>query len=629
MKELKELDETLEWAQSSPIKEFADNIQEVGYFPFFSVGSGGSLTAASFWSLVHESITGFPSKYGTPLDLVALPSVQPYAVGLVSARGGNPDIVRALRIASRGESKGLITLTYAKSSNLIKESQRYRSAKVVSFEPPIKKDGFLATNSLVASLIHIYRAYCTAFGFEPKIVPKLLEEVKWRINPNTSTYSILYAGWSIVAAKDIESKLVEAGIANVHLSDLRNFAHGRHHWLERHGGSTAIIALETPEWEQLFGNTLGLLPPTVEVVHLRASQEGPLGAVELVVDGLRLIGQIASLQGLDPGRPNVPEYGRKLYYLATSRNDKRGQKPSTDLILRRKFGVSAVHWSQDVLETSKECLRTYLERLNTSRFRSVVFDYDETLCPAESRFGILPATMSDALTRIIENGIIVGIASGRGRSLGVSLKESLDCSHWDKVIVGYYSGSHVLKLNAGVPVKKRPAPSHLMEFLDLLQKHPLISQLCRIEIATHQISLTPFRKVSLTLVQELVQELSTKRNSLDISVKRSSHAIDVLGPQVSKMSVVKACLADVKKSGQSGETLCIGDSGTWCGNDFHLLSSPLSLSVAECPKHSLWAWNLSAPGHLGPDATLDYFKAMQFKNGLFSVNVKELVGGIK
>ena len=95
--------------------------------------------------MVHELMTGQPSKYGTPLELLALPSVSPYVVGLMSAGGGNPDIVQSLTHAACDRSPGQFILTFAQASQLSEEAQRHSTAHVISFAPPIPKDGFLAT----------------------------------------------------------------------------------------------------------------------------------------------------------------------------------------------------------------------------------------------------------------------------------------------------------------------------------------------------------------------------------------------------------------------------------------------------------------------------------------------------
>ena len=626
--ELSELTQTYQWATRVDIAELSDSIQRIRTFPLFSIGSGGSLTAAAYWGSMHELETGYPSKYGTLLDLVSLPSVKPYAVGLVSAQGNNPDIVKALEFASRGEAKGLVSVTLSEESKLSAEARRHRMADIVSFEPPIKKDGFLATNSLLSSMVHIYRAYCKLSGKEHSLPSDIPEPDICGEPVGSATYSILFAGWARMAAIDMESKLVEGALADVHCADLRNFAHGRHHWIAKRGTSTVVVALVTPQWKELFDRTLALLPSTVKVIRLQATHEGPLGAIELVHGVMQLIGQISSLQGYDPGRPSVPMFGRKLYHMRAKGITSRGKKPSMDLLLHRKFGNTATYQHQSSLDTIKKGLLNYLDTLRTTRFRGIVFDYDETLCPAENRYGRLPSDISDALTTIVENDVIVGVATGRGRSVGAALRDSLDEKLWEKIIVGYYNGGQVLRLSEGNPRRDGPWSSHLSGFLELIRENTQLTQLCEIEERPSQITLNPRENVSQSIVQQMILELAAERNMKDISVVHSSHAVDVLGPDVSKLSVVRACFDEFADGPEDSHVLRVGDSGSWTGNDFTLLSTSFGLSSADCPVNMDWSWNLAAPGHVGPDATLDYIGAMKFDRGVFSIDVKALVGEV-
>ena len=84
--ELKELTQTYEWALGCSIQELTEAIHDLRGDPFLSIGSGGSLTVAAFWAMVHEEWTGMPARHKTPLDLLALSSTGNYSVGLVSAR---------------------------------------------------------------------------------------------------------------------------------------------------------------------------------------------------------------------------------------------------------------------------------------------------------------------------------------------------------------------------------------------------------------------------------------------------------------------------------------------------------------------------------------------------------------
>lgn len=628
--ELADLAQTYEWAIGCPIQDLAKAVRNLRGHPFYSVGSGGSLTAAAFWAMVQEKWTGMPSKYGTPLDFLTLPTTSNYAVGLVSARGSNPDIVNAFESASLGESEHIVAISYAEGSKLDISRKKYPWTKLVKFRPPIGKDGFLATNSLLSTMVLIYRAYAVDACSELDLPPRLPEPMVSGILPESSstTYSILYAGWAAAAAMDIESKLVEGGLADAHYADLRNFAHGRHHWLARHGETTTVVALVTPEWTGLLNRTLGVLPPSTRIIRLESSNDGPLGAIELVNGGLRLIGQIASQQGFDPGKPRVPEFGRRLYHMNLNSASKRQTKPSIDLLLNRKLGGPMAQWPARTIATSTVALTKYLHTLRTTKFQGIVFDYDETLCPSENRFGSLPADIADALTSIVGHGVILGIASGRGRSVGHAMRESLDQCIWEKVIIGYYNGGCVLRLSEGEPPRKGEMDPELASFCNQIWEHSHLPEMCEIEPRPYQITLTPRFNVPATSVLDLVLELSAVYETSSISVTRSSHSIDVLGPGVSKLSVVEACLDKIPEKREEAHVLRIGDSGTWCGNDLHLLSTPFSLSVADCPINPSWAWNLATPGHRGPQAALDYIKIMQFNRDSFSLGIDRLLGRI-
>ena len=628
--ELKELAQTYEWAARCPIQELAEAIRDLRDYPFLSIGSGGSLTVAAYWAMVQEQWTGMPAKHGTPLDLLALPSLSDYSIGLVSARGSNPDILKAFESASLGESRGLVAITFAESSKLANHGKKYPWARVVNFRPPIGKDGFLATNSLLSFMVLIHRAYAAAAGREVTLPSKLPEPQRTGtpLVPSPTTYSILYAGWATAAAMDIESKLVEGGLADVHYADLRNFAHGRHHWLARRGEKTTVVALVTPEWSELVDKTLSILPPGTSIVRVESSNDGPLGAIELVNGGLSLIGEIASLQAFDPGRPSVPEFGRKLYRMNLNSTRRHHTKPSTDLLLRRKLGGLPARWPASTITASKEALVRYLDALRTTRFQGVVFDYDETLCPKANRFGCLPPDISKALTRIVDHGVTLGIASGRGRSIGQAMRESLEQEVWERVIVGYYNGGCVLRLSEGDPPKSGEMDPSLASFNTTLQGHSHLQEVCEIEPRPYQITLTPRGDVPSNWILELVLELAAVDGPPGIAITRSSHSIDVLGQGVSKLSVVNACIDQITERGEKSNVLRVGDSGTWSGNDLHLLSTPLSLSVADCPMNPSWAWNLAAPGRRGPQAALDYINAMEFGSGTFTLDIDRLVEAV-
>jgi hypothetical protein len=67
--ELQKLDSTYSWAIETSIDGLISFIHSSSGLPMLAIGSGGSLTAANFASILHQQ-TGTISKCFTPLEFV-------------------------------------------------------------------------------------------------------------------------------------------------------------------------------------------------------------------------------------------------------------------------------------------------------------------------------------------------------------------------------------------------------------------------------------------------------------------------------------------------------------------------------------------------------------------------------
>ncbi len=89
-----------------------------------------------------------------------------------------------------------------------------------------------------------------------------------------------------------------------------------------------------------------------------------------------------------------------------------------DLWIRRKVTLAA--WAAATPET-RNAWRAERDRwvalVESLTIRAVVIDYDGTLCEVADRFGTPATTIGAALTRLIEAGMLVGVATGRGDSV--------------------------------------------------------------------------------------------------------------------------------------------------------------------------------------------------------------------
>ena len=83
---------------------------------------------------------------------------------MAARRGSNPDIRSCFSQFVRREPRQLCVLCGVEGSPLAKEIQQYDYTDLFEFALPSGKDGFLATNSLLAFSLLITRAYAEEHG---------------------------------------------------------------------------------------------------------------------------------------------------------------------------------------------------------------------------------------------------------------------------------------------------------------------------------------------------------------------------------------------------------------------------------------------------------------------------------
>jgi hypothetical protein len=602
-KEIASLPETYHFVAQSPIDALRRAIQASMAGPLIAIGSGGSLSAAHFAVALHQRHCSRMAKAMTPLESKAFTIAGTnVSTLLLSAGGGNPDIIDAFENVVFQEPARVAVLTSRSGSKLARLVARYRHVEYCELAPPTGSDGFLATNSLFAFCVALTRAYQVPAAAGADLPPDFFGLVGGRAGvANWETIcrplwdrehlSILFPPMLHAAASDLESKFTEAAIGSAHLADYRQFAHGRHHWLAKKGKSTAVLALITPSVRRLAERTLELLPDSVPVARVRFADDSAVSALAALCAAIAISGFAGEARGIDPGRPGVPTFGSRIYHLRSNRERTPKSKALRQRFIARKSG-DALH---DAAPQWTAALAEFSARLSRARFKSAVFDYDGTLCDVSERFTGLSEEVAHHLTMLLENDIPLGIATGRGQSVGHDLQGMLPPNLWNRVVVGYYNGFEMALLN-DENVPSRGAPSREMKVLsDQLRAHPFISINATCEVRAGQISLTPALSVALEVLWEVVAGVVQER---EFTVVTSSHAVDVTPSHASKTAVVE----QVRKLfglQDCDAVLCIGDRGRPPGNDALLLAGPYSLSVDQVSADPQHCWNLAAPGHRG------------------------------
>lgn len=626
--EMDRLAEIYDWAVAAPLGTFPRAVRVAAALPLVAVGSGGSYTTASFVATIHRQYGSTPASAMTPLEAVSTPqSLRQAGVLLATAGGKNPDVIGAFERLVCREPKRFLILCAREGSPLARRAAKHPDVDFAEFELPSGKDGFLATNSLLASVMLVARAYAAVFNAAeplPRSLSELLcseldlmaHEIDERCRPlwERQNLVVLYGPSCHAGAVDLESKFSEAALGAVQLADFRNFAHGRHHWLAKRGGETAVLALASDEDRRLADAMINLLPKGIPIVRLSAAGDGIRAGLAALLQVFMVVGSAGRTRRIDPGNPGVPLFGRRIYHFrAFALDDESPTALPADeaAAIERKTGASAAtHRARGTLERWRVSYRDFRARLVGARFRGVVLDYDGTICHEANRFDPLPDAVGRQLNRLLRAGVVLGVATGRGKSVKTTLRQAIQRRYWERVLVGYYNGGDVAPLADDERPDSTDAVGPALGSVAGAVAKAIGPKAAKVTLRLPQLTIEPGPDANADELWNLLQHLIYTVGVPGVTVVRSSHSMDIVAPGVSKRSVVDR-VRQLGGCGSDDPILCIGDRGLWPGNDYSLLGTPYSLSVDEVSPDPGSCWNLARPGRRGPHAALDYLERLE------------------
>ena len=617
--ELKKLSETIRWAEQQDVTHlaqflFAENKQ----IPLVCIGSGGSLSACHYAVQLYQQRNGVLAQAMTPLQLMyaGYNIIRSSKLLFLSASGKNKDILSAIKYGVKYNETGMMSLTLRKNNPTEELLEQYPKVQRWCENIPSEKDGFLATNSLLATFTLLCKAACASKYQDSRFKLNDLQPETFNLNLSViQNFIVMYGATGEPVAWDIESKLTEAALGSALLSDYRNFGHGRHHWFDKRGENSCIIALVTPVERELAYKTIGCLTKIVQVIYIETELDGPQASIDMLLKAFRFVNDLGEARGIDPGKPGVPGYGRLLYNLNYYKqtNCILPAEKALDVAVLRKLGIAGRENVPLWVYYSESCQR-FVRQLNRGRFTTVAFDYDGTLSASDrkSRFtNGLCDEIRDALMPLLENGVQIVVATGRGKSVGESFQESIDQKYWLQIKVGYYNGACLLTLGDEDELKKWKKQHFDSELKELEEELKLrLPAECvgyKFEERSLQLSIEgEMTQAESQLVYDTCREIIWDKQMKGIRVWRSSHSMDiVVYREVSKLRVIE----------DPEHTLCIGDYGTVEGNDYEMLTSKYSLSVDRVSKNTESCWNIAPSGMKGLDATLYYISRMKANEG--------------
>lgn len=628
-KEIEESIGTIAWGLEQDTDFIFKHIFQDTSKPLFVIGSGGSFSACHFVASIYQNL-GNLAKAITPLDLYySRFALRNAKLLFISSSGRNNDIIFAFKMAIKNHASDVTTLCMRKGAPLTELANSYSVSRGIEYEIPTKKDGFLATNSLTGfftvlakssgQTLSSLKEILITQSFKNDIIA-YVKRLKFE-----STIIVLYGGWSTAIAYDLESKFTEAALGSVLLTDYRNFGHGRHHWFAKRRNNSSILALVTPEEKQLAEKTLNLIPPSIPRLIIASEKIGVNSSIELLLKIYHLVNSVGEEFQIDPGRPGVPEFGSKLYHLNYSSFYKKilnvNLKSSEEYAIIKKTNKSSIlQLKVNELHYWREKYSTFTDRLSKAQFSSIVFDYDGTLCPYNRRYaGFLTEDISKELIRLLEGGVLIGIATGRGQSVKKDLRNSIPNKYWENIIIGYYNGANIGLLNEDKCPNKDVEPNTKLIAIEAeIEGLKLPNVDLKTKLGPYQLTIETTDSAIWNMIKKLIQNIVMSTSDCELQLLESSHSIDVVVKnKTSKLNVVTKCI----QLSNGGKCLTIGDKGQWPGNDYELLSTPYSLSVDEVSAHPDSCWNLSINGIKSAQATLYYLQRIMVKKNQFKFSI--------
>jgi hypothetical protein len=577
--ELASLDDTYRSALAIDVDSFARAAKALGAGPAVFTGSGGSMALSRLAARLHERVCLQPSRSCTTLELLDLPQLAHRGAMLMSSSAKHPDAHRVLADFRRGRFSPAIVVTHRLAHDLAPLCGP--DARIVTLPEPAQRDGFLATGSILQIATLLLRAYLGNPGLPPRLAPAAHEP-----SPRDEVLVLAPPSLSCVAA-DLEVRLVESGLAAVQVADFRDFAHGRHTGFARRLDRTTVIVLSDHASEALAEGTATALPSDADVRRWRGEGSWAQTVVELLVRSMHMVGETGERSGLDVARPAVPAFGRRLYRLPLSRRVVERLTGGVD----RKLLAAGGGGDHAARELYEEAGAAWAARLRTQRFAGLVLDYDGTVCWTHRRFDPPEEALRDALTRLLETGLVAGFASGRGRSLLDGLREWVPRRLWSQVLVGQYNGAVLLRLDEELPDLRAPTPWSRSVTAAVTGPGLVIEE--------RGVQVSVSANGSVRHHGRLAASLAARLDSagLEAQVVSSGHSVDIVAPGTSKIAVAEAVA-----SRAGGQVLAIGDQGQVGGNDHALLSaSPWTLTVDRCSADTESCWFAGSGAVVGPE----------------------------
>lgn len=558
------------------------------------VGAGGAEPAAIYAAQLHQDKVGRLAKSTRPLDFLQMDrTLLETSLLIFSAQARHPDTAAVLR---RARDREIPTVLVTQRDP--QELRGLLGIGTVLRLPLIGgRDGFLATRSLISMMT------ASAMLYAGDDVPERLD-VPLPADTDATTRGrmlVLHGREGEPAARDLEVRLHELGLGAVQVADFRNMAHGRHVGFVKHLEDTTVVAIYGGQSEGIAVRTLSKFPRETHLIELRTTESSVSTPTALVAATARLVQEVARGEGVEASRPRVGTFGRSLYHLTVPASKRVGRIDAVDRKLRALNSGAGRNLHRSIVSDS---FRAWRRSTNATDILGLVCDYDGTVVRTGDRFEPPDDIVKSHFLRLLDMGLPLGFASGRGDSLYRSLKSWVPQALHQQVTLALHNGAWIQPLSEDL-AEAADVNDVIVEASGILRDLSTRLQV-GVRVGREQISLEPLN--AFTPVAELGQMVNSAlaASKLDVRVAASAHSVDVSIPKADKTAILEYLKVE------KGSILAVGDQGQEGGNDHALLDSVrVSVSVRHCSRALDRCWNIARPGRAGPEALIELLKLLQ------------------
>lgn len=587
-----------------------------------AIGSGGSAISAEYFSLCRETLGAALTLVQTPMEFVlADGTLTDTDVFLFSAGGNNPDILAAQQTAIARGARALHIVTSNGESQLARACADLPCATAHVVPTADVKDGFLATHSLASAITALLIA--SDISSDDDRTTALSQDFLGAADAVFATgsrramaecFASLRRTDTILLLEDprlstvglvIETSVWETALCGIQRTDHRNFAHGRHVWLQHRPDDTMILSLVGPESIGIWKAIEKSVPINVRRFCLDMKNCGRLENAVGVLRALTIVEALGKAMAVDPARPGVGLFAGDIY---ESRLLLDVTKALPSAVRHKRAAMAKADLPDAGNLALIESFNALKGRLRGATFRGLILDYDGTIVSAAGRYDPPTGPVIGELERLLNDGMRIAIATGRGGSAGERLRDALPVKFHSSILVSYYNGADTRTLDIDIRTSPLPKAAAIVDVEKWLEENSNL--------------LVPNPKMRRSSVQITI-ELSDIRDIADfprrfderfgtmpeLRMARSGHTIDICLSTACKTNVFREL---VSRAGITPESiLCVGDSGDTLGNDYALLGMPFGLSVDQVCCRTETGWALFGAAITGPNALLRILKALR------------------